>query len=256
MPLKKNSTLGFPVDSGRNQPDGGPTGRMAGAQRGWRTRSRKPRGGPASATGHAPRLALARTALQTTLRYSQCLSDIIKIRTRFRACCRFDTREACFGRGAASCAEPERKQACALQIDLNWIPLVSSYLKKTVSSLFMVSCFFFILLSGCSLVSLVWAQPSDAASTAQAHADRGIQLMQNGQLSEAELELRQAVQLSPKNATFLALLGGALGMQQSWRSPTGILRRPWSWSPTTRTPAEIWRRTSYSWGSCVRRERI
>jgi len=92
VPLKKNSTLGFPVDSGRNQPDGGPTGRMAGAQRGWRTRSRKPRGGPASATGHAPRLALARTALQTTLRYSQCLSDIIKIRTRFRACFRFQSR--------------------------------------------------------------------------------------------------------------------------------------------------------------------
>jgi Flp pilus assembly protein TadD len=53
-----------------------------------------------------------------------------------------------------------------------------------------------------------------AGSGAQLHADRGVQLMQGGDLPGAEVELRQAVKLSPRDPTFLADLGVVLGMEK------------------------------------------
>jgi Flp pilus assembly protein TadD len=53
-----------------------------------------------------------------------------------------------------------------------------------------------------------------AKSEAQLHAERGLQLMQAGDLPAAELELRQAVKLSPRDPTHLAELGVVLGMEQ------------------------------------------
>jgi Flp pilus assembly protein TadD len=50
-----------------------------------------------------------------------------------------------------------------------------------------------------------------AGSPAQLHAERGMQLMQAGELPAAELELRQAVKLSPQDPTYLGELGVALG---------------------------------------------
>ena len=78
----------------------------------------------------------------------------------------------------------------------------------------LASCCLFFPLSGNGLAYPVFPQSTDAEAKAQAHADRGIQLMQAGRLGEAELELRQAVQSAPRNASFLALLGGVLGMQR------------------------------------------
>jgi Flp pilus assembly protein TadD len=53
-----------------------------------------------------------------------------------------------------------------------------------------------------------------AKSEAQLHAERGLQLMQAGDLPAAEAELRQAVRLSPRDPTHLAELGVVLGMEQ------------------------------------------
>ena len=82
--VKKNSTRRLRLDSGRSQPDGCQTGRVAGSHRRWRARSREPRCRSASATGHAPRLALARAPVSTTVEYRQLLIAMIKIRIRFR----------------------------------------------------------------------------------------------------------------------------------------------------------------------------
>jgi tetratricopeptide (TPR) repeat protein len=53
-----------------------------------------------------------------------------------------------------------------------------------------------------------------ANSEAQLHAERGLQFMQAGDLPAAEIELRQAVKLTPRDPTHLAELGVVLGMEQ------------------------------------------
>lgn len=50
--------------------------------------------------------------------------------------------------------------------------------------------------------------------TAQTHAAKGRDLLARGDASAAERELRQAVEMAPHEAEFLALLGVALGMQR------------------------------------------
>ncbi len=59
-----------------------------------------------------------------------------------------------------------------------------------------------------------FAQRPEPVAAAQIHADKGVELMQLGQLVQAEAELRQAVKLVPTNTNFLALLAGVLGMQR------------------------------------------
>jgi len=53
-----------------------------------------------------------------------------------------------------------------------------------------------------------------ATQEAQLRAEKGLQLMRDGDLPAAELELRQAVKLSPRDLTNLAELGVVLGMEQ------------------------------------------
>jgi tetratricopeptide (TPR) repeat protein len=55
---------------------------------------------------------------------------------------------------------------------------------------------------------------AQSSSAAQEHAERGRQSIARGEPKGAEAELRQAVQLAPEDARYLALLGIALGMQQ------------------------------------------
>jgi len=59
-----------------------------------------------------------------------------------------------------------------------------------------------------------FAQRPEPVAAAQIHADKGVELMQLGQLVQAEAELRQAVQLAPTNTNFLSFLAGVLGMQR------------------------------------------
>ena len=70
-----------------------------------------------------------------------------------------------------------------------------------------------ILLLGvlCTSSQVLFGQ---AESVAQLHAQRGLQLMQAGDLPAAEVELRQAVKLSPRDPTYLGELGVVLGLEQ------------------------------------------
>jgi len=69
-----------------------------------------------------------------------------------------------------------------------------------------------LLLAVCCASSPVVS--GQAKSEAPAHAERGLQLLQGGDLRAAEAELRHAVKLSPRDPTYLADLGVVLGMEQ------------------------------------------
>jgi Flp pilus assembly protein TadD len=60
---------------------------------------------------------------------------------------------------------------------------------------------------------LVFGQSSQEA---RLHADNGLKLMRDGDLPAAEVELREAVKLSPRDPTYLAELGVVLGMEQKF----------------------------------------
>jgi len=54
----------------------------------------------------------------------------------------------------------------------------------------------------------------ERSAEAKDHADRGMELAQNGDLKGAEAELLLAIELAPRDPAYLAILGGILGMQQ------------------------------------------
>ena len=54
-------------------------------------------------------------------------------------------------------------------------------------------------------------------SPAQGHARRGISLIKEGKLPEAEVELRAAVLAAPVDATYRAQLGSILGLEGKWK---------------------------------------
>jgi tetratricopeptide (TPR) repeat protein len=63
------------------------------------------------------------------------------------------------------------------------------------------------------------------AAAAQAHAAKGKELLTRGDLPGAERELRQAVEMVPREAEFLALLGVVLGMQQKLQDSDTYLEK-------------------------------
>ena len=72
---------------------------------------------------------------------------------------------------------------------------------------------------GCIVLLLIFARmaygtPQQGSAAALEHAERGRQSMGRGQLKIAEAELRQAIELAPKEGEYLGLLGIVLGMQQ------------------------------------------
>lgn len=74
----------------------------------------------------------------------------------------------------------------------------------------------FAALAGLSCFAITLAGQSGTADEARAHAERGVQLAQAGNLVSAETELRRAVQLAPEEASYLTSLGGILGMEQKF----------------------------------------
>ncbi len=73
-----------------------------------------------------------------------------------------------------------------------------------------------------------WAQE---ASDAQAHADRGLELAQAGNLPAAESELRRAVQLAPKDSSYLTDLGTVLAMQKKLEESTSYFEKALNLDP-------------------------
>src|SRR5262245_5496349 len=66
------------------------------------------------------------------------------------------------------------------------------------------------LLWVCSLLAV----PPQASFQAERHANSASQLVRQARFGEAEMAMRQAVELSPANAQYLASLGAILAMQQ------------------------------------------
>jgi len=68
-----------------------------------------------------------------------------------------------------------------------------------------------------SLMFLWWGVVlGQSSQEAQLHADSGLQLMRGGDLPAAEVELREAVKLSPHDPAHLSELGVVLGMEQKF----------------------------------------
>ena len=75
------------------------------------------------------------------------------------------------------------------------------------------------------------ARPQNS-SVPDEHAERGRQAIANGEPKAAEAELRQAVQITPQDAQYLALLGIALGMQQKLQESDAYLEKSLSLDPS------------------------
>jgi protein O-GlcNAc transferase len=85
---------------------------------------------------------------------------------------------------------------------------------------------------------------------AEAHADKGLQCSQAGDLEHAEIELRRAVQLAPDNPGFLGNLGTVLAMERKFDDSTKVFERTLELDPTDLTvrrylAANLWQLHRY-----------
>ena len=91
---------------------------------------------------------------------------------------------------------------------------------------------------------------SPAGSQADSHADRGLQLAQEGNLEAAESELKQAVDLDPAQESFLASLGTVLAMEKKLDESTAVFDRALKLAPRDTTvrrylAANLWQLHRY-----------
>lgn len=81
----------------------------------------------------------------------------------------------------------------------------------------------------------LWARlargSSDNLVLAQQHAMQASSLVQQGNLKDAEMELRQAVKLAPDDPAYLGFLGAVLGMEQKLPESTSYLERALHFNP-------------------------
>lgn len=89
------------------------------------------------------------------------------------------------------------------------------------------------------------------SSEAESHANLGVQLAQQGNLVQAESELRQAAQLAPADAQILASFGAVLAMQSKLEESTSVFKRALALSPRDTTvrrylAAGLWQMQRYA----------
>ena len=82
------------------------------------------------------------------------------------------------------------------------------------------------------------AAVTDDQNTAESHSDKGLQLVQAGDLAGAESELRIAVALEPNNPEFLSNLGTVLAMGKNLEESTKVFKRALKLDPTNQW---LWR---------------
>jgi tetratricopeptide (TPR) repeat protein len=108
-----------------------------------------------------------------------------------------------------------------------------------------------VLLAGFIALSVCDLSAADSATQAQAHADLGFQLAHSGNLERAEAELRQAVDLEPRNPEFLSAFGTLLAMDKKLEESTTIFRRALQVAPNNSTvrrylAANLWQLHNYA----------
>jgi len=89
-------------------------------------------------------------------------------------------------------------------------------------------CLLSFLLIVCWVFSSPYAGMATAnppANEAQEHADKGMNYLRLNDLTNSEVELRRAVELSPDSSEYLADLGVILGMEQKLKESTIYLER-------------------------------
>ena len=82
-----------------------------------------------------------------------------------------------------------------------------------------------LLLGVVSSAGLGSGEPGQKSAEAQAHAESGKRLLQDGDLAGAEKELRRAVELAPKESVYLGSLGAVLGIEQKLEESNSYLGR-------------------------------
>lgn len=88
------------------------------------------------------------------------------------------------------------------------------------------------------------------SSSARAHVDRGLELAHSGDLSTAENELRQAVNLEPRNPEFLSTLATVLAMDKKLEESNAVFRKALQLAPQDSTArrylaANLWQLHRY-----------
>jgi tetratricopeptide (TPR) repeat protein len=71
----------------------------------------------------------------------------------------------------------------------------------------------------------------DNLTDAKQHVERATTLVQQGDLKNAEIELREAVKLAPNESAYLAFLGAVLGMEQKLPESTSCLEKAMHLNP-------------------------
>ena len=88
---------------------------------------------------------------------------------------------------------------------------------------------------GLAVFISLWARQAQGAhgslADAQQHAARASSLVQQGNLKDAEVELRQAVKLAPDDPAYMGFLGAVLGMEQRLPESTSYLEKALKLNP-------------------------
>ncbi len=94
------------------------------------------------------------------------------------------------------------------------------------------------------------AAATNDQNTAESHSDKGLQLVQAGDLAGAESELRIAVALAPNNPEFLSNLGTVLAIDKNLEESTKVFKRALKLDPANLTArrylaANLWQLHQY-----------
>jgi len=121
---------------------------------------------------------------------------------------------------------------------------------RSLSSIVWISAVAGLLLAFQTVSVIPIVHGSNSQSNAAEHEDKGLQLASAGDLSGAEIELREAVRLAPGNSRFLANLGTVLAMENKLEDSISIFERALKLDPGDVTvrrylAANLWQLNRY-----------
>jgi len=101
----------------------------------------------------------------------------------------------------------------------------NAYLSRSLSSIVWILAVAGLLLTFQKASAIPIVHGSNSQSEAAGHRDKGLELARAGDLSGAEIELREAVRLAPGNSRFLANLGTVLAMENKLEDSISIFEQ-------------------------------